>query len=89
MEDGHSPSASSAHNSGPNVSSVPRPTVARQANQAITSFFGAPQAPAEPAAITPRALAEPPAADVGAAEVAAAPAPAPSEAPIVAPPQQQ
>ena len=81
MEEGQTPSASSAHNSrGPNVSS----------NQAITYFFGAPQAPAAAAAaITPRALAEPPAAAVGAAGAAAAPTPAPAEAPLAAPPQQQ
>ena len=41
MEEGQSPSALSAHNSGPNVSAVPRPTIARQAlNQAITPLFG-------------------------------------------------
>ena len=41
MEDGQSRLASSAHNSsGPNVSAVPRPTVARQAsNQPIMYFL--------------------------------------------------
>ena len=101
MEEGQSPSASFAHNSsGSNVSpfprpTVPRPTAAREAsNQAMASFFGAPQAPAAAttaaaaaaaaAAITPRALAEPRAAAVRAAEVAAVPAPAPAEAPLAA-----
>ena len=46
-----------------------------------------PQASAAATAITPRPLAEPPAAAVGAAEVAVSPAPAPAEAPLAAPPQ--
>ena len=70
---------------GQNVSAVPRLTVARQgSNQAIKSFFGAPQAPAAAAAITPRALAEPPAAAAEAA-AAAASAPAPAEHPLAPP----
>ena len=90
MEEGQSPSEISAHNGrGPNVSAGPRPPVARQAlNQATTYRFGAPQAPASAAAITPRGLAEPPAATVGAAEAEAALAPAPAEPPLAAPPQQ-
>ena len=89
MED-QNPSASWVYSCGPNVSAVSRPAVARQvSNEAITSYFGAPQAPAAAAAITPRALAEPPAAAVGAAGVAAAPAPAPAEGHAAAPPQQQ
>ena len=57
-----------------------------ESNQAITYFFGARQAPAAAAAITPRALAEPSAAAVGEAEVAAAPAPA--EIPLAVQPQR-
>ena len=86
-EEGQSPSASSVRNTGSNVSAVPRPTVACQAsNQAITCIFSAPQAAVAAAAITPRALAEPPAAPVGAAAAAAAaaPAPAPAKAPLAA-----
>ena len=55
-------------------------------------FFGAPQAPAATEAITPRALAEPPAAAVGtvaaaaaAAATVSAPAPAPAEPPVESP----
>ena len=89
MED-QNPSASWVYSCGPNVSAVSRPAVARQvSNEAITSYFGAPQAPAAAAAITPRALAESPAVGVGAADAAAAPAPPLAEAPLAAPPQQQ
>ena len=74
MEEGQSPSASSAHNSGSDVSVFPRPTVARQAlNPATTSYFGATRAPATAVA----------------AEVAAAQAPAPPNAPLSAPRRQQ
>ena len=53
------------------------------------AFFYAPQAPAAAAAITPRALAEPPGVAEGAAAAVATPAPV--EDPLAAqpPPQQQ
>ena len=88
MEEGQSPSASSFHNSGPNVSAVSSPTGASQAStQAIPSFSGAPQVLV--ATVTLRALLEPPAARVGAAAADAAPVPAPAEAPLAAVPKQQ
>ena len=87
IEEGQSPSASSAHNSssGPNVYAVPRPTVSRVKHRIKQSrnwyFLGEPQAPAAAAAITSLVLAEPPAAAVGEAQEAAVPAPASAEAP--------
>ena len=93
MEKGQSSSTSSAHNSssGPNVSAVSRPTVARQAIEPSDQvLFGEPQASAAAAAITLRALADliPPQ-QKQLLRRSAAPAPAPAEAPSAAPPQQQ
>ena len=87
MQEGQRRSAGHARSSRPNVSAVPRPTVAGQvSNQATTpprNFCGALQVPTAAAATTPRALAEYPAAAVGATAGAASLAPA--EADLAAP----